>query len=258
MRWDGSGYHRVATVQERWGIEVLKKIPRGSYDEILDAGCGSGRLTAHLLRRFPGARVVGLDRSSEMLEQAARTLHRFHRRLQLVHGDLRAAQPGTGFHLIFSNATFHWVQDHRHLFRNLHGWLAPGGRLVAQCGGAGNLRRIEALTPVLSKLREFKRYFRGFVRPVNYASPEETRQHLEDSGFEEIQVWTRAAPTSFPGRAGFKDFLSNVILVPNLGQLSDANLKEAYLETFLDIYEKKYGRVYMLDYVRLNIHAKKL
>jgi trans-aconitate 2-methyltransferase len=257
MRWSGSGYHRVATVQERWGIELLKSVPPGKYPKILDAGCGSGRLTAHLMRRFPGATVVGIDRSPEMLEQAARTLRRFERRLRLVRGDLVSARPGKNFQLIFSNATFHWVLDHPRLFQNLHDWLAPGGCLVAQCGGEGNLRRSEVLTSVLSKKVEFRKYFEGYSRPVNYASPADTERHLADAGLQEIQAWTHAAPTPFPSRPAFKDFISNVILLPNLSRLPEAALKEAYLEAFLDVYERGYGRAYMLDYVRLNILAKK-
>ena len=257
MRWSGSGYHRVATVQERWGIELLKSVPPGKYSKILDAGCGSGRLTAHLMRRFPDATVVGLDRSPEMLEQAARTLSRFHRRLRLVRGDLLSARPGKNFQLIFSNATFHWVLDHARLFRNLHDWLAPGGCLVAQCGGKGNLRRIEALTSDLSKRAEFREHFKGYARPVTYASPADTQSHLRNSGFQEIQAWTHPAPTPFPSKAKFKDFVRNVILLPNLSQLPTPPLKETYLETFLDVYEEKYGRAYMLDYVRLNIIARK-
>jgi trans-aconitate 2-methyltransferase len=257
MKWSGSGYHRVATVQERWGVELLKSIPPGKYSKILDAGCGSGRLTAHLIRRFPGAMVVGIDRSPEMLEHAARTLRRFQRRLRLVRGDLLSVRPGKHFQLIFSNATFHWVLDHPRLFRNLHDWLAQGGCLVAQCGGKGNLKRIEGLTTVLSKRVEFREYFERYARPVNYAAAVDTQRHLRNAGFQQIQAWTHDAPTSFPSRPAFKDFISNVILLPNLSRLPEAALKEAYLEAFLDVYEKKYGRPYMLDYVRLNIKATK-
>src|SRR5262245_27811894 len=112
MRWSGEGYHRVATVQEAWGLAVMDSIPSGRYRKILDAGCGSGRLTAHLLRKFPGADFVGLDISPDMLEHSRKHLNRFRRRLRLVRGDLLSAGPGSGFDLVFSNATFHWVLDH--------------------------------------------------------------------------------------------------------------------------------------------------
>ncbi len=257
MRWDAEGYHRVATVQEAWGIKLLKSIPTSRYAKILDAGCGSGRLTAHLLRMFPHSQVVALDRSEEMLKQATRALGRFSSRLRLVQGDLLTANPGDNFDLIFSNATFHWIRDHSRLFDNLHSWLASGGRLVAQCGGKGNLRLIEAITPLLADTAPFRSYFLGYRRPVHYGSPANTRRLLKESGFRQIRVWLHPAPTRFASRAAFKDFMRHVTCVPNLSRLPDAELKEAFLEAFLNMYEDKLGRRYLLDYVRLNIQAVK-
>src|SRR5439155_2507302 len=86
MRWDGEGYHRVATVQERWGLQLLRQVPRANYLRSLDAGCGSGRLTAHLLRKFPEAHVIGLDVSGEMLDQARRNLRPFSASSQTRRG----------------------------------------------------------------------------------------------------------------------------------------------------------------------------
>ena len=247
----------MATVQERWGLQLLRQVPRAHYLRILDAGCGSGRLTAHLLRKFPEAHVIGLDVSGEMLEQARRNLRRFQRRLKLVEGDLLTAKPEPKFELVFSNAVFHWIRDHTRLFQNIHRWLAPGGRLVAQYGGAGNLRRIATLTPLLSKLSLFRRHFRDFRRPLNYAAPSATRMLLREIGFQEIQVRLHKAPTRFSTRSRFRDFVRNVILVPDLSQLPTTDLKEAYVESFLALYEKTFERPYLLDYVRLTIWAKR-
>ncbi len=247
----------MATVQERWGVQLLRQVPREHYVRILDAGCGSGRLTAHLLRKFPESHVIGLDVSGEMLEQARRNLRRFRRRLELVEGDLLTAKPGPKFELVFSNAAFHWIRDHTRLFQNIHRWLAPGGRLVAQYGGAGNLGRIATLTPLLSELSLFRPHFRNFRRPVNYGAPSATRKLLRDSGFQEIQVRLHKAPTPFPSRTRFRDFVRNVILIPDLSRLPTPDLKEAYLDAFLALYEKKFARPYLLDYVRLTIWAKR-
>lgn len=255
LHWDGGGYHRVSTVQEKWGVGLVRRIPARRYSKILDAGCGSGRVTAHLLRAFPRSRVVALDRSSDMLCQAARTLRRFSKRLTLLRADLRNARPGSDFDLVFSNATFHWVQDHRRLFRNLHCWLAPGGRLEAQCGGKGNLRRIEALISSLSASRRFRPYLATFRRPVNFASPGSTRHLLERAGFREVQAWLTAAPTPFASRREFCEFARYVTLVPVLSVLPSDETRAEYLESFVALYERRHGRRYLFDYVRLNIRA---
>src|SRR5213592_3212319 len=133
----------------------------------------------------------------------------------------------------------------------------PRRRLVAQYGGAGNLRRIATLTPLLSKLSLFRRHFRDFRRPLNYAAPSATRMLLREIGFQEIQVRLHKAPTRFSTRSRFRDFVRNVILVSDLSQLPTTDLKEAYVESFLALYEKTFGRPYLLDYVRLTIWAKR-
>ena len=257
LDWDAGGYHRVASVQEAWGIDLLRRIPPQRYRALLDAGCGSGRLTAHLLRRFPGAIVTALDRSGAMLAEAERNLRRFRGRLRLLEADLLDAHPPARFDLIFSNATFHWVRDHAKLFRNLFAWLAPGGRLVAQCGGAGNLRRVEDLTPVLSRRAPFAPRLRDFRRPVYYAGPDETRRRLARAGFHDVDARLHTAPTRFPSRAAFTDFARNVTLVPNLSRLDPAELRDAFVEGFVKLYEERHGRSYLLDYVRLTVLARR-
>jgi trans-aconitate 2-methyltransferase len=255
LDWNAAGYHRVSAVQEAWGVELIGRIPAGRYRRILDAGCGSGRLTAHLMRAFPRAEVTGLDRSAAMIEEARRNLHRFARRLRFHEADLLEAAPGTGYDLAFSNATFHWVLDHAKLFRNLAAWLSPGGRLVAQCGGAGNLDRADAVIPAVSARRPFASRLHGFRRPVNFAQPDETRRRLARAGFHDMQVWLHEAPTPFPSRSAFRDFVRNVILVPILTRLEEPGLCEAFVEEFVDAYGKRYGKPYLLDYVRLTTIA---
>ena len=253
--WNAAGYHRVSAVQEAWGVELIGRIPAGRYRRILDAGCGSGRLTAHLMRSFPRAAVTGLDRSAAMIDEARRNLRRFAGRLRLCEADLLAADLDGGYDLIFSNATFHWVLDHAKLFRNLAAWLAPGGRLVAQCGGAGNLRRVDAVVPVVSSQRPFAPPLRGFRRPVHFAAVDETRRRLARAGFRDIEVRLHEAPTPFPSRAAFAEFVRHVNLVPILSRLQGPELRDAYVDAFVDIYEKRYGRPYRLDYVRLTMTA---
>ncbi len=70
VQWNAAGYHRVATVQQAWGLRVLDALPARPFRRILDAGCGSGRLTLALLRRYPGARILALDQSPAMLDLA--------------------------------------------------------------------------------------------------------------------------------------------------------------------------------------------
>jgi hypothetical protein len=137
--WDASAYHRVSDPQVRWGREVLRAIdeesPLRGGETAIDAGCGTGRLTAELLDRLPAGRVFAVDRSPSMLAEARRTLlPRYAGRVSFVEADLLELPFERTADLVFSTATFHWVSDHPALFARIHRALAPGGRLVAAAG----------------------------------------------------------------------------------------------------------------------------
>src|SRR2546430_14993148 len=124
----------------RWGASMLARLDAGSIATILDAGCGSGRVTEVLVDHLPDARVVGLASSSERLEAAAMRLAGPMRdgRVELVHADLTRPLPIEPVDAVLSTATLHWIADHDTVFGNLAAVLRTDGQLVAQCGGGGS------------------------------------------------------------------------------------------------------------------------
>ena len=113
-------YDRVADPMTRWGAAVLDRLPLDGDERVLDAGCGSGRVTELLAARLPRGRVVALDGSPSMVEAARERLARFGDRVEYVVADLGAPLPLDGpVDAIVSTATFHWVPDHDALFANL-------------------------------------------------------------------------------------------------------------------------------------------
>jgi trans-aconitate 2-methyltransferase len=94
---------------------------------VYDLGCGTGELTNELARRWPRAAVIGIDSSSEMLEQV-----RPEKNVTVLHQDIEDWKPERAPNLIFSNAALHWVSDHERLFPRLFGELAGGGVLAVQ------------------------------------------------------------------------------------------------------------------------------
>ena len=138
--WNASSYDRVADPQTRWGAEVLGRLPLEGDETVLDAGCGTGRVTELLLGRLPRGRVVALDFSAAMLVEARKRLAPFGDRVAYVEADLARPLPlDATVDAVLSTATFHWVMDHDAMFENLAAVLRPGGWLVAQCGGFGNV-----------------------------------------------------------------------------------------------------------------------
>ena len=244
--WDAATYDRVAGPQTRWGAAVLDRLPLRGDETVLDAGCGSGRVTELLLERLPGGRVIALDGSPSMIAESGRRLARFGDRVEFVVADL-----GRPFNLpgarsvdaILSTATFHWIPDHDSLFRNLAAVIRPGGRLVAQCGGAGN---IASVLEVLATIGD------GWLGDKLFATPDETAARLERAGFTEIETWLQPEPTSFEPGAPFETFLRTVILGSHLDRLPP-DARDAFVSAVA-------ARVpdAVIDYVRLNIGATRV
>jgi trans-aconitate 2-methyltransferase len=240
--WNAGTYDRVADPQARWGTAVLDRLPLDGDERVLDAGCGSGRVTEALAQRLPLGSVVAVDASPAMLAEARRRLAPFGDRIEFIEADLARPLPIDGqVDAILSTATFHWVLDHDALFANLAAVLRPGGRLVAQCGGRGN---IATLGQVLGELG-------SDVTDVYFATAEETAARLGATGFTDIETWLSDEPTTFEPGEPFESFLETVCLRPQLDRLPAAE-RAAFVRTVA-------GRMPapMLDYVRLNIVARR-
>ena len=131
--WNGADYDRLSAPMEAMGRAVLDRLPLEGGETVIDAGCGSGRVTQALLDRLPRGRVVGVDGSASMIA-AARERLGDDPRVELLVADLTELDVAPA-DAILSTATFHWIGDHALLFKRLRAALRPGGRLVAQCGG---------------------------------------------------------------------------------------------------------------------------
>lgn len=241
--WDAATYDRIADPMTRWGGAVLDRLALDGDETVLDAGCGSGRVTEQLAERLPRGHVVALDASPRMLEEARERLGRFGNRVTYVLADLARSLPlPEPVDAVFSTATFHWVPDHDALFGNLAAVMRPGARLVAQCGGAGNVALMQAV------LREIGD---GWTGPWVFAGPEETRARLESAGFEGIETWLNEEPTELGDGEPFEEYLRTVCLGAHLDRMP-----EGERPAFVRQVAARMGRP-LLDYVRLNIVARR-
>jgi trans-aconitate 2-methyltransferase len=244
-RWDAESYHRVAGPQERWGLEVLERLPLEGHEQVLDAGCGTGRVTRHLVERLPRGRVIGVDASEAMIAEARQVLGDAAdlRIVDLL--DLALDQPVDA---VFSTATFHWILDHDRLFSRVYDALRPGGRLVAQCGGAGNLASILGAAAEVSAGPSYAPHFEGWNRSY-LATAEETAERLGRVGFVDITCWLepREERPDDP-----EQFLRTVNLGAHLQRLPE-DLREPWFAEVWAALPKPVN----LDYIRLNIDARR-
>src|SRR3954453_15784885 len=191
--WDGAAYDRLSTPMEEMGREVMDRLELRGDETVLDAGCGSGRLTERLIERVPRGRVIGVDVSASMID-AART--RLGDGADARAGDLVGLDlGGEAVDVVFSTATFHWSADHDALFASLRRALRPGGRLVAQFGGGGKIGSGQAPAPGRPGGAPPSRpYFEGWQGPWNFATLEDTERRLRAAGFGEARCWLPDRP----------------------------------------------------------------
>jgi trans-aconitate 2-methyltransferase len=242
--WDATVYQRVSLPHEEWAEAVLERLPLAGEETVLDAGCGTGRVTRMLIERLPDGKVIGVDGSVAMIEKVREILRPGDEAFTV---DLTALELAEPVDAIVSSAVFHWIDDHEALFAHLRAALRPGGRLEAQCGGAGNIAELKATAGEIATREPYAEHLAGAGEPWNYAGPEETEERLRAAGFGDVrcslQPWDVVPPEPF-------EFLRTICLSPYLDPLP-----EALRKPFVDEVLAAEPEPLTLRYVRLNISA---
>ena len=241
--WDAATYDRVSRPQVEMAEAVLDRLDLRGDEAVLDAGCGSGKVTLLLLERLPYGRVVAVDQAVSMVEHARDALA--GRAATVFRADLTDLELDEPVDAVFSNAVFHWIADHDRLFARLHAALVPGGRLVAQCGGEGNVQHFHEAARAVGATAPYAEYLDGWVGPWNFAAPAETAARLERAGFSEVDTWLQPYPVEPEDP---ENYLRTVCLGYHLEQLPE-ELRDDYVRAVLARAGKE------LDYVRLNMVA---
>ncbi len=241
--WDAATYDRIAEPMARWGATVVARIPLRGDETVLDAGCGTGRVTERLLDRLPRGRAIALDASPAMLEQARARLPAD--RVRFVLADLLDPLPtvlGEPVDAVISTATFHWIADHDRLFRNLASAMRRGAPLAAQCGGVGNIATVrEAVERVAGR----------WAGSTNFATPEETERRLRAAGFVDARAWLQDEPTAMEPGVPLATFLQATCLRDQMDGI-DGEDRPRFVREVAEAMPSP-----IIDYVRLNIDARR-
>jgi len=245
--WDAKTYDRLSAPQAEWAHDVLGRLSLRGDETVLDAGCGSGRVTRLLCERLPAGRVIGVDGSESMIATARESLADLGRRVELRQSDLLELDLEAAVDAVFSNAVFHWIFDHPALFARLRAALGTDGALAAQCGGEGNVANWVAAVKRAGEREPFAPYLAERPEPWHYASAEQTEARLAAAGFAEVRCWLedRVVEPEDP-----REYVATVGLAAHR-ELLPAELREPFSEAVI----AELPEPLVLRYVRLNIEA---
>jgi trans-aconitate 2-methyltransferase len=244
--WDATTYERLSAPMTAMGTEVLDRLVLRGDETVLDAGCGTGNVTRVLLERLPRGRVIAVDAAPSMVEQARELLPP---EVDVRQADLLKLELEEPVDAILSTATFHWVPDHGRLFANLHAQLKPGGRLVAQCGGHGNVAEIKQAGLELTRETPYAEHFRGWSTDWTFATPEETERRLHAAGFGDVWCWLTRVDVDPGDPAGY---LRAICLGSFVSRLPE-ELRDPFVAAALE----RLPNPLQIHYVRLNILARR-
>jgi trans-aconitate 2-methyltransferase len=255
--WNAESYHRVSGPQTLWGRRVLSRLSVRGDERVIDAGCGTGRLTGELMQLLPEGRMVAIDRSWNMLLTARANLRpEFGPRISFVRVELPTLPFTAWADLVFSTATFHWVKDHPTLFREVLRSLRPDGRLFAQCGGGPNLVGARNLAEEVMRRDPFAACFQDWSGVWEYSTAELAAERLHAAGFVDVSTSLEPAPTTLVDEASYREFVTTVIYNTHLEHLPEGPLRLRFID---EVTRRAAAQdpPFTLDYWRLNLEGRR-
>ncbi len=253
--WSPTQYLKFADERTRAARDLLAQVPLGEAQVVYDLGCGPGNSTQLLVEAYPTARVVGMDSSPEMLARARKVLPK----VEFVEANLSTWAAPADADVLYSNATFQWVQGHVGVLQNLLKGLKTGGVLAVQMPDNLNepshisMREAAHNAPYADKMK-----FAMGARDV-LPKPEQYYAALKLI-CARLDIWQTIYNHPLEGVAGIVEWLKGTGLRPFLEPLS-ADEQQDYLARYADLLAKHYpvqadGKV-LLRFPRIFIVAVK-
>jgi len=216
--FDGKKYERASSHQKEWGTKLIAELGLIGSENVLDLGCGDGALTSQIAELLPDGDVLGIDASQGMIDAA---LPKDRNNLHFRKMDINDMDFEDQFDVVFSNATLHWITDHRRLLRNVRRALHAGGRLRFQFAGEGNCESFFAVVREAMTQEEFHPFFAEFEWPWYMPPVSEYERLAQSSGLRDIRVWGENADRFFPDVEAMVRWIDQPSLVPFLACVAD-------------------------------------
>jgi len=254
--FDGKKYEKASAHQKEWGTKLIAELGLQGTERILDLGCGDGTLSARIADLVPDGEVVGIDASRGMIEAAQSKVRKNLRFLLMDINELNYVEE---FDVVSSNATLHWIKDHKRLLRNAGRALRKGGRLRFNFAGEGNCSHFFSVIREAMSAAEFAVHFSAFDWPWYMPSVEEYSALMAAAGVEHGRVWGENADRYFSDAAEMIKWIDQPSLVPFLAHIPDGakpRLREYVIGRMIEETQQHDGRCFE-TFRRINVSAHK-
>jgi len=215
MNWNPAQYAKFSGERFRPALDLLSRIPLDAPRRIADLGCGSGNVTAVLRQRWPGASVVGVDSSGDMLAVATRN----HLGIEWLHADVASWHASSRVDLVFSNAALHWLNAHEHLFPRLLASVTPGGVLAVQVPRNWDAPS-HAIARELAQMPPWGECLKAVIRRVPVKDPSWYQSLLAPIAHD-LDIWETEYLHVLSGENPVLEWLKGTTLRPILDALPD-------------------------------------
>jgi len=233
--WDAQDYVAHSAAQQVWARELIAKLRLRGDEAVLDIGCGDGRATAMIAERLPDGRVLGVDASASMIALANEQFPPGEfSNMSFQHVDARRLELPPAFEVAFSTAGLHWVDDHEAVLGGVRRSLRPGGRLLFQMGGRGNIAEAWAVVDEVIARPRWRGSFVDFAHPYHFHTPEDYEVWLPRAGFRVARADLFVKDMPHAGRGAFLGWLRTTWF-PYTDRLL-AELRDAFCDEVADAY----------------------
>ena len=257
FEFDGEKYKHASEQQKAWGRKLIAELEFNGSEKILDLGCGDGALTTELAKFVPDGSVLGIDASESMIETARKDNAGANVRFELL--DINAIDFESEFDLVFSNATLHWVKEHKKLLNNVFKALKDKGAARFQFAGDGNCSNLIRILREVTSAREYASYFSEFDWPWYMPALDEYRALLDEAAFAEKRVWSENADKHFKSAEAMTKWIDQPSLVPFLGCVDGKDrqrFRDIVVERMIKETLQSDGK-YFETFRRINVLARK-
>ncbi len=250
--WNASGYEQVSALQKMLADDALASLKLAGTEQILDIGCGDGRITAEVAKRVTRGSVLGVDPSRNMIEYAQQRFKPTeYPNLKFAMGDARTLNYRAEFDLVISFNALHWVHEQETALRGIRAALKPGGRTLLRFVCQGPRKNIEAVNEETALSPRWVKFFVNRRAPFLHFTPEGYRALLPGAGLKELSMNLMDSAWDFKTRKGFTTW-ANVTFVPWTQYLPKEETA-AFIADSLDHYARVAGDEHTFKYYQLTV-----